>query len=88
MKQRLLTVVLAFAVAVPAFAQKRPVSIDDVMSLKGVASPMISPDGTQVIYTVRGWEQDRDRMESRTHVWTVPAAGGAARQITYGERGD
>jgi dipeptidyl aminopeptidase/acylaminoacyl peptidase len=27
-------------------------------------------------------------MESRTRIWQVPAAGGAARQITFGERGD
>ena len=27
-------------------------------------------------------------MESRTRIWKVPVAGGAARQITFGERGD
>jgi dipeptidyl aminopeptidase/acylaminoacyl peptidase len=86
------------ATALPALAQtsapsaaaaaKRPVSIDDIMSMKAVASPMVSPDGTEVIYTVRAWEQERDRMESRTRIWRVAVAGGAARQITYGERGD
>lgn len=82
----------------PAFAQKptsaeatagkRPVAIDDIMTLKAVGSAMVSPDGRQVLYTVRQWEPEKERMESRTRIWRVPAAGGAARQITFGERGD
>jgi dipeptidyl aminopeptidase/acylaminoacyl peptidase len=72
----------------PAFAQKRPVTIDDIMNLKGVSSAMVSPDGTQVLYTVREWVADKERMESRTHIWRVPVAGGAARQITFGDRGE
>jgi Tol biopolymer transport system component len=77
--------------ALPGFAQKKAVTIDDILNMKAVSSPMVSPDGTQIIYTVRVWQPDRpsgDRLESRTHVWKVPVAGGAARQITYGERGD
>ena len=58
------------------------------MKMKSVGSPMVSPDGGQVLYTVRQWESDKDRMESRTRIWKVPAAGGAARQLTFGERGD
>jgi Tol biopolymer transport system component len=72
----------------PAFAQKRPVTIDDIMNLKGVSSAMVSPDGTQVLYTVRERVADKERMESRTHIWKVPVAGGAARQITFGDRGE
>ena len=78
-----------------AFAQNRPVTIDDIMNLKAVAAATVSPDGSQVLYTVRHWEADAstspgasNRMESRTRIWRVSAAGGAARQITFGERGD
>jgi dipeptidyl aminopeptidase/acylaminoacyl peptidase len=88
MTKPLATVLLLLATATPALSQKLPVSIDDILNLKAVASPMVSPDGRQVIYTVRAWEQDRDRMESRTHVWKVSVAGGDARQITYSERGE
>jgi dipeptidyl aminopeptidase/acylaminoacyl peptidase len=95
--QRLAIAVSALAIAGAALAQspapagtaeKKPVTIDDVLAMNAVASPVISPDGSQVIYTVRAWKQDGDRMESRTHVWRVAVAGGAARQITYGDRGD
>ena len=58
-------------------AQKRPVTIDDILGLKAVGSPVVSPDGTQVLYTVRQWEPEKDRMESRTRIWKVPVAGGA-----------
>jgi dipeptidyl aminopeptidase/acylaminoacyl peptidase len=71
-----------------AFAQQRPVTIDDVMKLKSVSSPVVSPDGGQVLYAVRQWESEKDRMEARTWIWKVSAAGGAARQLTFGERGD
>jgi dipeptidyl aminopeptidase/acylaminoacyl peptidase len=72
----------------PAFAQTRAVTIDDILAVKAVGSATISPDGSQVLYTVRQWEEERDRMQSRTHIWKVPASGGAARQITFGQRGD
>jgi dipeptidyl aminopeptidase/acylaminoacyl peptidase len=71
-----------------AFAQTRPVTIDDVLSMKAIGSPVVSPDGSFVLYTVRQWESERDRMESRTQIWQVPVAGGQARRLTYGERGD
>jgi dipeptidyl aminopeptidase/acylaminoacyl peptidase len=71
-----------------AVQSTKPVTIDDVLDLKAVASATVSPDGTQVLYTIRAWEQDGIRMEARTRIWQVPAAGGEARQITFGERGD
>ncbi len=67
---------------------QKPVTIDDVVNLKSVASAVVSPDGSQVLYTVRGWEAEGNRMESRTRIWKVPVSGGAARQMTFGERGD
>lgn len=72
---------------------KRPATFDDVLQVRVAASPVLSPDGTKVLYTVRGWEpaseREKDRLEARTRIWMVPADGSApARQITYGERGD
>jgi dipeptidyl aminopeptidase/acylaminoacyl peptidase len=84
----LVAIALALLCALPAAAQKRPVTIDDILGMKAATSPAVSPDGTQVLYVVRQWEAEKDRMESRTRIWMVPVAGGAARQITFGERGD
>jgi dipeptidyl aminopeptidase/acylaminoacyl peptidase len=88
MKNAITTAMVVMMSATPALAQQRAVTVDDILHLKAVASPMISPDGTHVLYTVRAWESERDRMEARTRIWRVPVAGGAARQITFGERGD
>jgi dipeptidyl aminopeptidase/acylaminoacyl peptidase len=95
------TVVLASLVVIGASGlhdaghaqSKRPATFDDVLQVKAVASPALSPDGTRVLYTVRAWEpaseRQKDRLEARTRVWMVPAdASAPARQITYGERGD
>ncbi len=70
---RVSRVLLALVVLhAPAFAQQRAVTIDDVLNLKSVGAAAVSPDGTQVLYTVRQWETERDRMESRTRIWKVP----------------
>ncbi|HEX4913756.1 MAG TPA: S9 family peptidase [Vicinamibacterales bacterium] len=68
---------------------KRPATFDDVLSIKAVQNAIVSPDGTQVIYTVAQWEPEQERMERRTRVWKVVTNGSSpARQITFGERGD
>ncbi len=72
-----------------ALAQSRPATFDDVLNVKAVGGATISPDGKQVLYTVRQWEADKDRMEARTRVWKVAADGSLpARQVTFGEKGD
>jgi dipeptidyl aminopeptidase/acylaminoacyl peptidase len=106
-----LAVTIACALAASA-AEKRPVTFQDIMSMRAVGGAEISPDGTFVLYTVRQWEpaskdtpsapeekpednaEDKPaekkpgRIEARTHVYRVPAGGGPARQITFGERGE
>jgi len=98
-------VLLTLALASTASAQgKRPITFDDVLDVKAVAGATISPDGSQVLYTVRQWVAEKDpstppagaqaslragRMEARTHIWQVATSGATpARQVTYGERGD
>ena len=48
---------------------KRPATFDDVLNLKAVQGATVSPDGSQVIYTVRQWESEQG---PRPHnVWTA-----------------
>jgi dipeptidyl aminopeptidase/acylaminoacyl peptidase len=96
MRTRLLAVVLVLGVSgwQGAGAQdKRPATFEDVLAVKAVGNPVLSPDGARVLYTVREWEppseREKDRREARTRIWLVPVDGSTpARQITYGERGD
>ena len=52
----------------------RPIEIDDYFALKWVGSPVVSPDGTWVAYTVNG--QDLEKDSRGTRVWMAPVAGG------------
>jgi dipeptidyl aminopeptidase/acylaminoacyl peptidase len=96
MEASMRTVVVAALVAgstAAGLAQTtRPVTVDDVLDLKVVAAARVSPDGTRVLYTVRAWEAASDKTpddkEARTRIWMVPVSGGAARQLTFGPRGD
>src|SRR4051812_2689504 len=63
-----------------------PFGINDLLSLRRVLDPEISPDGKWVAYAVREPRMSENRFIS--HIWIVPAEGGAARQITTHERGE
>ena len=84
-------------------ASKRPMTFADIMDLKGIGGVALSPDASVVAYAVSGWEHPNarpatdatkpdtargDRHETRSHLWLVPANGGAPRQLTFGERGE
>jgi Tol biopolymer transport system component len=59
-------------------------SIDDLISLKRAGSPVISPDGRQVAYTIRETNWDDDRYE--TEIWIADVATGASHQLTNAAR--
>ncbi|MDQ8160881.1 MAG: hypothetical protein P3C12_15865, partial [Gemmatimonadota bacterium] len=90
--------VAAVGLAMPALAHAQQKGLDeaDIMRLKSVGGVALSPDGARVLYTVSAWEHPNakgdtalgDRHERRSHVFMVPAAGGAPRQLTFGERGE
>lgn len=59
----------------------------DVMRIKTVTAPRISPDGARVAYTVGEIKMEKDKeWKSATQVWVVPTNGGPARQYTRGEK--
>ena len=84
----------------PALAQsKRPMTNDDIMRMRAVGGVALSPSGDRVLYTVSAWEHPNanpargdtalgDKHDRRSHMWVVPFAGGAARQLTFSERGE
>lgn len=88
----ILAAVVVLGLGATAFAQPRAVTIDDILELKTVASPVVAPDGRRVLYTVRGWapasDTEPERREARTHVWMAPVGEGQPRQLTFGPRGD
>jgi dipeptidyl aminopeptidase/acylaminoacyl peptidase len=60
-------------------ATKKPFTFEDMMSLKRIGGPAISPDGKWVLFAA----VDVDLKENKrtSHLWVVPQAGGTARQL-------
>jgi dipeptidyl aminopeptidase/acylaminoacyl peptidase len=62
-----------------AAAGERPWTSDDILALKAVSDPRVSPDGTLVAYVVESLNPEKDAYQ--TDVWLVPTAGGEARPL-------
>jgi Tol biopolymer transport system component len=66
--------------AVPALAQKRPISPDDVYNIKDVRDPQRSPDGKWVAYVVSRAIKDTDKNDS--DIWMASWDGTQEIQLT------
>ena len=65
---------------------KHAITIEDLLRLKFVADPQMSPDGSQVIFTVKLVDEKRNCYLS--HIWAAETASGTVRQLTSGEAND
>jgi dipeptidyl aminopeptidase/acylaminoacyl peptidase len=82
---------LAFLVliifAFPAVGQtKHPFTFEDMMKLKRVGEPEVSPDGKWVIFSVV--DVDLEANSKTPHIWIVPTAGGQEREIIADQDAD
>jgi dipeptidyl aminopeptidase/acylaminoacyl peptidase len=68
----------------PAVAPRVAPTVDQILSLKRAGSPVISPDGRWVAFTVR--ETNWDDNEYETEIWLADAATGATRQLTNAKK--
>ncbi|HEY0077516.1 MAG TPA: S9 family peptidase [Pyrinomonadaceae bacterium] len=72
-------VVLA-AVLVAAQQGVRAFTIDDLLKVRRVSDPRLSPDGRWIAYTVA--DTDREANRRVTQIYLLPTAGGEPRQLT------
>jgi len=78
---RIAVAALVFLVMVrPLFAEGRRMTVEDLLAIKGVSDPQISPDGSSVAYVVS--ELDPASGKTESHLWMVAAAGGEPRRMT------
>jgi len=65
---------------------QRTITIDDLLALKWIGDPQISPDGRSAVFVQK--VADREADTYRSHLWIVPTGGGPARQFTAGSHQD
>lgn len=83
--RRLVAALLALALYAPA-QTKHPLTFEDMMSLKRIDEPVISPNGRWVAFAAQDVNLEAN---TRTrHIWVVPVAGGEARKITNDPAGE
>ncbi|HEU5451908.1 MAG TPA: S9 family peptidase [Terriglobales bacterium] len=69
-----------------SFAQKRPFTFEDMMALKRVSDPAVSPDGKWIAFSAV--EVNLEQNKRTPHLWVVPAAGGTAKQVSNEAAGE
>ena len=72
--------------AVPLAAQRRAMTIVDLIDIPGLIDPRISPDGSEVLYVRR--DTDWDANGTVSHIWRVAMDGSGTVQMTNGEAGE
>ncbi len=68
--------------AVTTSAGARPMTFADLMAMKRVSDPQISPSGKWVMFSVM--EVSLEKNTKVSNLWEVPIGGGAERQLTFG----
>ena len=63
---------------------KHPFNFEDMMQLKRIGEPMVSPDGKWVAFSAV--DVNLDENTRKPHLWIVPVNGGKARRLTAQER--
>src|SRR5271155_3953608 len=87
MRRFLLAFVALIAFTLPALAQARhPFTFEDMMKLKRVGDPQVSPDGKWVIFSVV--DVSLEANTKTPHIWIVPTAGGEEREIIVDQDAD
>ncbi len=74
---------LAFACVATAQTARRALTVDDLLQVRRVGDPQLSPDGKWVAYSVA--VPDKVANRSRTQIYLLAVDGGEAKQLTTGE---
>jgi len=83
--RRCLVFLLFVSLCAPA-QTKHPFTFEDMMALKRVEEPAISPDGRWVAFAVM--DVNLQANSKTRHVWLAPVSGGEARQLTSDPAGE
>jgi dipeptidyl aminopeptidase/acylaminoacyl peptidase len=80
---RLLVITL---MVTPVFAANHPFNVNDLVTMKRISEPQISPDGKQIVFVIR--KTDLEANKGRTDLWMINSDGSDLRQITTNPAND
>lgn len=66
--------------------QTHPFSINDMLAMERLSDPQVSPDGGQIVFTLRTTDLKADK--GRTDLWLVGVDGADLRRLTSHKAGD
>jgi dipeptidyl aminopeptidase/acylaminoacyl peptidase len=81
----LLLFLLFFATAA-AGADKKRFTIDDLLKIRRVSDPQLSPDGKWIAFSIS--ELDWERNTRNSDIWLIPPQGGESRKLTNSDKRD
>lgn len=82
-----LTALSMLLLASAAFAQqKRVMTFEDILAIKGVADAQVSPDGKWIAYTVSSADMKDNALDS--DIWLVAISGGSPVRLTTSRKSD
>lgn len=73
-------ILIALMAAASAQAQSKPLTVNDLLKLRRVGDPQLSPDGRWVAYTVSDLNWDANRRV--TQIYLISVDGGEPKQLT------
>jgi dipeptidyl aminopeptidase/acylaminoacyl peptidase len=78
----LLILFISLGAAFPLEKNYKLLTEETFMEMESIGSPLISPDGKNIIFT-RGWA-DKKNDQSRSNLWIVDIEGSRVRELTHG----
>src|ERR1044071_10464736 len=76
-------VISLFAMSSFALAQEKRLTIEELLKVRRVGDPQVSPKGDLVAFTITDVDQAANK--STTQIYLVPLGGGEVRQLTNDE---
>jgi dipeptidyl aminopeptidase/acylaminoacyl peptidase len=64
----------------------RPMTFDDLISIKRVADAQLAPDGNTIAYVINVIEKEANR--GKRSIWVVPTSGGTPQQLITSSKND
>ncbi len=75
---------VSFTLVTTNAEEKRPVTVEDILSMKTVSDPQMSPDGTRIAYVLS--EANLEKNINDSDIWVVGTGGGDTVRLTRGPK--